>query len=83
MRGAVTAELLRTCGDVVLTVDPGNAPAVAAYRRLGYGEQGRLIEAAAVRRDLLGLGALLRRGLARWRGRSADDGVKVSFRGRR
>ncbi|MEX2237915.1 MAG: GNAT family N-acetyltransferase [Dehalococcoidia bacterium] len=66
--GAVTAELLRSCRDVVLTVDPGNLSAVAAYHALGYREQGRLIEAAAVRKDLLGLAAGVRRWLARRRG---------------
>jgi RimJ/RimL family protein N-acetyltransferase len=34
--GAVTAELLRFCDQVVLNVRADNAPALAAYRRLGY-----------------------------------------------
>ena len=34
--GAVTAELLRTCDDVVLNVRSDNPPAIQAYRRLGY-----------------------------------------------
>ena len=34
--GAVTAELLRTCDQVVLNVRADNPPALAAYRRLGY-----------------------------------------------
>lgn len=34
--GAVTAELLRHCDQVVLNVRADNPPALAAYRRLGY-----------------------------------------------
>jgi RimJ/RimL family protein N-acetyltransferase len=34
--GAVTADLLRFCDQVVLNVRADNAPALAAYRRLGY-----------------------------------------------
>ncbi|HYC07210.1 MAG TPA: GNAT family N-acetyltransferase, partial [Candidatus Binatia bacterium] len=34
--GAVTAELLRTCDQVVLNVRSDNPPALNAYRRLGY-----------------------------------------------
>ncbi len=34
--GAVTAELLRTCDQVVLNVRSDNPPALAAYRALGY-----------------------------------------------
>lgn len=66
--GAVTQHLLSSCREVVLTVDPSNVAAVRAYQRLGYREVGRLIEGAAVRRDL-GLGAFLRRRLAALRGR--------------
>lgn len=65
---AVTRHLLSSCREVVLSVDPRNVAAVRAYQRLGYREVGRLIEAAAVRRDL-GLGAFLRRRLASLRGR--------------
>jgi ribosomal protein S18 acetylase RimI-like enzyme len=36
--GAVTAELLRTCDQVVLNVRSDNPPALNAYRRLGYQE---------------------------------------------
>lgn len=75
---AVTADLMRSCPDVVLTVDPANTPAVAAYRRLGYREQGRLIEAAAVRRDVSGLGSMLRRYFARHR--SGDGQSEVVSR---
>jgi ribosomal protein S18 acetylase RimI-like enzyme len=35
---AVTAELLRTCDQVVLNVRSDNPPAIAAYRALGYRE---------------------------------------------
>ena len=66
---AVTAQLLRFCRDVVLSVDPDNAAAVRAYQRLGYREVARLIEGAALRRDVTGLTAAVRRIAARARGR--------------
>ena len=68
---AVTRHLLTSCREVVLSVDPRNDAAVAAYRRLGYRDVGRLIEGSAVRRDL-GVGAFLRRRLAALRGRRYD-----------
>jgi ribosomal protein S18 acetylase RimI-like enzyme len=42
--GAVTAELLRTCDQVVLNVRSDNPPALNAYRRLGYVEHVRFEE---------------------------------------
>ena len=42
--GAVTAELLRTCDQVVLNVRSDNPPALNAYRRLGYAEHVRFEE---------------------------------------
>lgn len=42
--GAVTAELLRTCDQVVLNVRADNPPAINAYRRLGYAEHIRFEE---------------------------------------
>ena len=42
--GAVTAELLRTCDQVVLNVRSDNPPAINAYRRLGYAEHARFEE---------------------------------------
>jgi ribosomal protein S18 acetylase RimI-like enzyme len=42
--GAVTAELLRTCDQVVLNVRSDNPPALNAYRRLGYIEYTRFEE---------------------------------------
>ncbi len=58
----VTAELLeRGCSLVALTVDPTNTPAVRAYARLGYERGAAVVEARARRRDMLGLGAWLRR----------------------
>ena len=39
--GAVTAELLRTCDQVVLNVRSDNPPALNVYRRLGYRETSR------------------------------------------
>ena len=68
---AVTRALLKGCRDVVLSVDPGNTPAVRSYQRLGYREVGRLIEGAATRHDI-GLAAFLRRRLAAARGRRYD-----------
>jgi RimJ/RimL family protein N-acetyltransferase len=65
---AVTRHLLGTCRDVVLSVDPANIPAVRAYERVGYREVGRLVEGAAIRRDI-GVAAFLRRRLAALRGR--------------
>jgi ribosomal protein S18 acetylase RimI-like enzyme len=66
---AVTRALLAYCDHVVLTVDPKNTPAVAAYSRLGYEEACQLVEASAVRRDPSGASAFLRRLKARIRGR--------------
>jgi ribosomal protein S18 acetylase RimI-like enzyme len=42
--GAVTAELLQTCDQVVLNVRADNPPALQAYRRLGYTEHVRFEE---------------------------------------
>ncbi|HEV8545267.1 MAG TPA: GNAT family N-acetyltransferase [Candidatus Limnocylindrales bacterium] len=42
--GAVTADLLRTCDQVVLNVRSDNPPALQAYRRLGYTEHVRFEE---------------------------------------
>jgi RimJ/RimL family protein N-acetyltransferase len=67
--GAATEELLRSCRDVVLTVDPNNRPAVQAYRRLGYVDECQLIEAAVIRKDLIGAESWLARAIARYRGR--------------
>ena len=47
---AVTAELLRTCDDVVLNVRSDNPPAIAAYRALGYTEYWRFEERLVHRR---------------------------------
>ena len=69
---AVTAVLLQTCPHVVLTVDPNNAPAVRAYRRLGYIESCQLVEASASRRDVMNLAYAFRRLRASIRGRKYD-----------
>ena len=70
--GAVTSALLEFCTTVVLTVDPHNRPAVAAYERIGYHEACQLVEASAARRDPVGLLAALRRLRAAMRGRKYD-----------
>jgi ribosomal protein S18 acetylase RimI-like enzyme len=41
---AVTADLLRTCDQVVLNVRADNPPAIQAYRHLGYQEHARFEE---------------------------------------
>jgi ribosomal protein S18 acetylase RimI-like enzyme len=76
---AVTERLMEECDHVVLTVDPGNRPAVAAYARLGYSEVCQLVEASAARRDLSGVPSTLRRLRAAIRGRRYD-GSFVSVR---
>ena len=65
---AVTELLLRSCREVVLSVDPTNVAAVQAYERLGYVEVTRLVEGAALRRDPSGAVSAVRRTLARMRG---------------
>ena len=72
---AVTATLLEYCDHVVLTVDPENAPAVAAYERLGYREVCRLVEASAARRDPSGVRVTFRRFRAAIRGRKYDGAL--------
>jgi ribosomal protein S18 acetylase RimI-like enzyme len=76
---AVTESLLEYCETVVLTVDPRNRPAVAAYDRLGYREACQLVEASASRRDPAGVVAALRRLRAAVRGRRYG-GSYVSLR---
>jgi len=49
--GAVTAELLSQLPDVALNVNADNAPAIAAYSRLGYREHCRLSERLGRRRS--------------------------------
>jgi ribosomal protein S18 acetylase RimI-like enzyme len=66
--GAVTAAVIEACPLVVLSVDPRNRAAVRAYQRLGYEGECRLIEAAATRKDRLGLSSLVRRLVAARRG---------------
>ena len=72
---AVTERLLRNCREVVLSVDPTNKSAVRAYERLGYVEVARLIEGAALRRDITGAFTMFKRVTARIRGRGS--GVEI------
>jgi ribosomal protein S18 acetylase RimI-like enzyme len=73
---AVTEALFEHgCPYVTLTVNPANTPAIRAYRRLGYEAGSTVIEARLRRRDVLGLGPLARRWLAR---RRASDGMEVA-----
>jgi RimJ/RimL family protein N-acetyltransferase len=72
---AVTERLLASCREVVLSVDPTNAPAVRAYERLGFREVARLVEGAAVRRDGTGATTAIRRVFARLRGRSVGGEI--------
>jgi ribosomal protein S18 acetylase RimI-like enzyme len=51
--GAVTAELLRSCDEVVLNVRSDNPPALAAYCALGYREHTRFEERLIHRRGTL------------------------------
>jgi len=75
----VTETLLEYCDHVVLTVDPNNTPAVAAYARLGYREVCHLVEASAARRDTVGGGVGVPADSCRNRGRKYD-GSLVSLR---
>jgi len=70
---AVTAELLETCPDVLLTVDAKNEAAIRLYERLGYREECRLIESGSRRKDMIGLTSLVRRWRARRRGRPGRE----------
>jgi ribosomal protein S18 acetylase RimI-like enzyme len=72
---AVTAELLKTCPDVLLTVDAKNEAAIRLYERLGYREECRLIESGSRRKDMIGLASLVRRWQARRRGRPGGEVV--------
>jgi len=52
--GAVTADLLRFCDQVVLNVRADNPPALQAYRNLGYREHVRFEERLVHRDDVAG-----------------------------
>ena len=57
---AVTAALLEQVDEVVLSVDPTNAPAIRAYDKLGYRAVGDIIEASATRHTSTMITALRR-----------------------
>jgi len=69
--GAVTAELLRFCDQVVLNVRADNPPALQAYRKLGYREHVRFEERLVRRASDGGLVRSLRASLRRLLGRGA------------
>ena len=64
---AVVAALLQHCDDIVLSMDPTNAPAVKAYEALGFRAVGEIVEAAAWRRAS-SVGGGIRRLMARLHG---------------
>ena len=75
---AVTAELFeRGCGEVILTVDPQNTPAVAAYTHLGFRPGTEVVEARLRRRDAFGIAPWWRRTRAVRRGRTVGSGVEL------
>jgi RimJ/RimL family protein N-acetyltransferase len=76
--GAVTEALLERCPLVVLTVEEGNDPALAVYRRLGYSHHCSLHESPLIRKEPLGVLSATRRLLAGWRGRA--EGAEVVLR---
>jgi len=71
---AVTAALLEQVGEVVLSVDPANLPAVHAYHKLGYRQVGDIIEASATRHTGTLITAV-RRWVARRRGPDGEREV--------
>lgn len=66
---AVTADLLRFCDLVVLTVEAKNDPAVRIYTKLGYQGVCSLHETPLIRREPAGVLSFTRRVIAGWRGR--------------
>ncbi len=75
---AVSTELFeRGCGEVVLTVDPLNTPAVAAYTHLGFRPGAEVVEARMRRRDAFGIAPWWRRTQAERRGRMLGTGVEL------
>lgn len=71
---AVTAALLEQVDEVVLSVNPDNAPAVHAYQKLGYRQVGEIIEASATRHTGTLITAM-RRWAARRRGPDGEREV--------
>jgi RimJ/RimL family protein N-acetyltransferase len=72
---AVTAQLLERCPLVVLTVEEGNEPALAVYRKLGYTPHCALHESPLIRKEPLGVVSAARRLMADWRGRATGTEV--------
>lgn len=72
---AVTQEVLEYCSLVVLTVEEQNAPALNIYLKLGYQTECTLHETPLIRKDPFGVGSLLRRAVAGWRGRAKGQEI--------
>ncbi|HEY7268837.1 MAG TPA: GNAT family N-acetyltransferase [Dehalococcoidia bacterium] len=72
---AVTAELLQYCRLVVLSVDPANRSARYVYDKLGYREEGRMVESMSTRRSKLSPLPAIRRFLASRR--AGEKGVEL------
>jgi RimJ/RimL family protein N-acetyltransferase len=71
----VTETLLDDCDLVVLTVEEGNDPALAVYRKLGYEHHCSLHESPLIRKEPIGVFSAARRLIAHWRGRETGREV--------
>ncbi len=74
---AVTAELVRSCDLVVLTVEADNSPALAVYEKLGYEYVCNMHETPLVRKEPVGVLSFARRTMATWRGRKVGKEVVI------
>ncbi|MFO8009867.1 MAG: GNAT family N-acetyltransferase [Dehalococcoidia bacterium] len=50
---SVTTELLKTCSEVVLNVEPYNLPAIRTYTGLGYRDKGQVVEGSGHRKSFV------------------------------